>query len=56
MICPFRNGVQYELKNVGDSVVITRQEEYYPKCYEEDCPYYTYPDGCAAVNKEIGEE
>ena len=57
MKCPFRNGVKFDLKKVGDSnsIVITSQEEYYPECYEEECPYYEYPNGCAAVDKEIGD-
>ena len=55
MKCPFRNGVKFDLKKVMDSVVVTSQEEYYPDCYEEECPYYLYPNGCAAVDKEISE-
>ena len=55
MICPFRNGIAYEVKKIVDTAIITKQEEYYPECYEEECPYYSYPNGCEAVNKEIGE-
>lgn len=54
MKCPFRNGVKFEYKGAEGRIVVTSQEEYYPDCYEEDCPYYSYPNGCAAVDKEIG--
>ena len=55
MICPFRTGMKFDIHKIGDSAVIKSQEEYYPPCYEEDCPYYEYPNGCAAVNKEISD-
>ena len=55
MKCPFRNGVKYELKNAGDSIVVTSQEEYYPECYGNDCPYYIYSGRCAAIEKELAE-
>lgn len=57
MVCPFRTAWKYELEEVGGlRPTVTYQEQVFPECYEEECPYYEYPNGCAAVNKEIGEE
>lgn len=55
MICPFRTGMKSEATEINDKVVITKQEEFYPECYEGKCPYYTYPDTCELANKEITE-
>ena len=54
MICPFRNGVKYDIHKIGDNAVIKNQEEYYPDCYEDECPYYNaYNNVCEAVLKEL---
>ena len=53
MICPFRTGVNFETEEVGNKIVIRSQEEYYPECYQEDCPYYQFPNGCGIVEKEL---
>lgn len=55
MKCPFRSGIKYDIAAYDKVVAVKKTEEFYPDCYEEECPYYEYPNGCAAVNKEISE-
>ena len=52
MICPFRNKTTYEIKEIAGAPVLVGQEESYPECYENDCPYYDYYDGCKAIENE----
>ena len=52
MVCPYRSGVKFEIAEVGNKTVITSQEEYYPECYEEECPYWEYT-GCQLITKEL---
>lgn len=55
MVCPFRTAVKSDVKEINDKIVVTKQEEYYPECYEYKCPYFAYPDTCNLANKEIAE-
>lgn len=52
MICPCRVDKVYEVKKVGESVVITAEKEVYPDCYEGDCPCYIFPNQCANISME----
>lgn len=53
MICPCRHGVKFDVAAVNGKVVITSQEEYFPECYEGDCPYYDYIGACKAIDREL---
>ena len=55
MICPYRHGVKMDLATMNGKVVVTSQEEYYPECYEEECPYYDYAGTCRLVESELGD-
>lgn len=55
MVCPMRRALKNEVEVVNGVAVIKGWEEYYPECYEGKCPYYTYPDTCEAVNKDLEE-
>lgn len=52
MICPFRNGIAYDIKVFNTTPVVVSQEEFYPKCYEEECPYYDYYNKCKAIDDD----
>lgn len=49
MICPYRHGMKFDVGAVNGKVVITSQEEFYPECYEDDCPYWDYFGKCKAI-------
>ena len=52
MVCPYRSGVKFEIEMADTKPVITSQEEYYPKCYEGECPYWDYT-GCQLITKVL---
>ena len=55
MVCPCRTAIRFEVASVGGKAVVKSQEQYFPECYEEECPYYDYPDTCKAIDDELGE-
>lgn len=53
MKCPFRGIRRYEFADIGkEELVVEREVEEFPDCYQENCPYYTYDIG--PDNKYIG--
>ena len=56
MVCPFRKGSTFNVQVIGGKPVLCSAEEMFPKCYEEECPYYDYYGKCRAVEKELEED
>lgn len=46
MICPFRIDIEYDYKIEKDTLYVKAQKERFPECYEDDCPFYSYPGKC----------
>ena len=53
MKCPFRVNISWGYKPISDNGYLqTRQEETYPECYGNDCPFYDGYSGCTRINYE----
>jgi hypothetical protein len=56
MKCPFRTEIEYKYETMkeGDGYTYFNKGtiEEYPDCYDEECPYYTFPSGCSRVEED----
>lgn len=52
MICPFRIDIEYDYKAEKDTFYVKAQKERFPECYEEDCPFYSYPGKCEKTDDD----
>lgn len=59
MICPFRLDVEFEYmklstgkKDEEPSYLEKAQRQRYPKCMEEECPFYNYDRSCMRIGEE----
>lgn len=58
MICPFRIDVEFEYvalnsnkKDEEPSYLEKAQRQSYPKCLEDECPYYNYDGYCGRIGE-----
>ena len=51
MICPCRLNKEYDVKKVGEVIVIVAEREVYPECYLDDCPCYIFPGRCTNIDE-----
>lgn len=57
MKCPFRADAVYEYEKIKGQNGIpdflqTKQRTEFSDCYEEECPYYCYPNGCLRISED----
>ena len=58
IICPYRVNIEFEYALVetteGENMMqVASQNEVFPRCVGDKCPFYTYPDTCRKAEIEI---
>ena len=53
MICPCRLNKEYDVKKVGEVIVIVAEREVYPECYLDDCHVIFSQEDALILMKEI---
>ena len=59
MVCPYRKRIERDTCRTGERFQetpreLTKEEETFPECQGNECPFYDQRIGCRRAMKEIG--